>query len=83
MIMRLGLQRKHLPDLKSIWRQVPSIWQYAHEAGFKTVMIDGFRSLGSYHSYMSAAEARAIDVTIPETGMPEYDRDARIAETLT
>ena len=47
MIMRLGLQPKHLPDLKSIWRQVPSIWQYAHEAGFKTVMIDGFRSLGS------------------------------------
>ena len=29
---------------------------------------------------MSSAEARAIDVTISETGMPEYERDATIAE---
>jgi glucan phosphoethanolaminetransferase (alkaline phosphatase superfamily) len=80
--MRLGLQRKQLPDRKGTWRQQPTIWQYAQKGGFKTVLIDGFRPIGLYHSYMDAFEGRAIDLSVTQAGNPEYQRDGAIADTL-
>jgi glucan phosphoethanolaminetransferase (alkaline phosphatase superfamily) len=82
LLMRLGLQRRQLPDTKGIWRETPTIWQFAHKAGFKTVLIDGFRPFGSYHSYMNEIEARAIDTLIPQAISPEYTRDVAVADTL-
>jgi glucan phosphoethanolaminetransferase (alkaline phosphatase superfamily) len=83
LIMRVGLQRSRLPDTEESWRQRPSIWQFAQNAGFKTVLLDGFRLFGlSYHSWMNEAEAKAIDLAFSEVAQPEYQRDVAIAGTL-
>jgi len=82
LIMRIGLQRHQLPDTEGSWRHQPSIWQYAQKAGFKTVLIESFRSFGSYHSYMNAAEAKTIDLSFSHAGQQEYQRDVAVADNL-
>ena len=83
LIMRLGLQPWQLPDTKESWKRAPSIWQYAHKAGFKTVFIDAFKNAYEYHSYMGPLEARMIDVwsKVPYKEV-SYEKDPLIAEAL-
>ena len=40
----------------------PSLWQYAHRAGFTTVFIDNQRSIGQLQNYMNPEELALIDI---------------------
>lgn len=60
-------------------RLAPTIWSYAHTAGFETWLIDGQRS-GSYQNYMRAKEAALIDHYVGVSAGMETDRS--IAELL-
>lgn len=62
--------------------EMPSIWAYAHRAGFHTVYLDGQRDGGELQNLMTPAERLEIDdfVQIGETPVPE--RDHRLAELL-
>jgi len=80
LILRIGLQKSQLPDTRGLWRRQPTIWQYAHKAGYMTVQIDTFQQ--QPHSYMEAPEARTIDMTLlANTGLA-YTRDPIAADML-
>jgi hypothetical protein len=60
-------------------RLVPTIWSYAHAAGYRTYFVDGQRD-GSYQNYMNGKEAARIDQII---GVEEgLDTDRAIARLL-
>jgi lipid A ethanolaminephosphotransferase len=83
LIMRVGLQREQLPDTREIWRRLPTIWQYAKKAGYQTVLVDAWRAVGEFHSYMDAQEARQIDIVSSVVAGPDYARDFMIADLVT
>jgi hypothetical protein len=60
-------------------RLAPTIWSYAHGAGFETWLIDGQRN-GSYQNYMRGKEAALIDHYVGVSAGMETDRS--IAELL-
>lgn len=60
-------------------RLAPTIWSYAHGAGFETWLIDGQRG-GSYQNYMRGKEAALIDHYVGVSSGMETDRS--IAELL-
>jgi lipid A ethanolaminephosphotransferase len=55
------------------------IFQYAKRAGFRTVVIDGWKVRATY---MDSTERSAIDVYLPVTDEPPYLRDNHIAERV-
>jgi glucan phosphoethanolaminetransferase (alkaline phosphatase superfamily) len=79
LIMRIGLQKEQLPDTTQTWRRLPTIWQYARTAGFRTALVDAWRAEGDFHSYMDAQEASQIDITRSALTGPEYARDLLVA----
>jgi glucan phosphoethanolaminetransferase (alkaline phosphatase superfamily) len=82
-ILRMGLQRQQLPDLRGTWfRLLPTIWQYAHKAGFRTALIDAWQRDRPFHSYMSDGEAKGIDIQIYPGDEPAYLRDEVVADEL-
>ena len=81
-LMRIGLQKSQIPDLKGVADRLPTIWQYAAKAGFKTVFIDTFKKFGTYHSYMNYREASQIDEFITVLDHPYYQRDVGVADKL-
>jgi glucan phosphoethanolaminetransferase (alkaline phosphatase superfamily) len=81
-LMRIGLPKKEIPDLNGVADRLPTIWQYARDAGFKTVFVDTFRKFGSYHSYMNYREANQIDEFITLLDHPYYQRDISVADKL-
>jgi hypothetical protein len=78
-IMRLGVESRRLPDPAGIWRHIPTIWQYAHKAGYKTVLIDTWKRL---HSHMDEQEFAMIDTFLRVTDEPEYTRVTVVADHL-
>jgi glucan phosphoethanolaminetransferase (alkaline phosphatase superfamily) len=77
-MLRFGLRPGdgHGPILNGLaW---PSIWQYAHRAGFRTVVIDAWR--GEQAAYLW--ELPSIDAYRSETTAPSYTRDSALAERL-
>lgn len=59
--IRAGLRRDQIPDHEYAALKQPSIWQFAKQAGYETVYIDGHRGTGKYHSFMNEHEVRQID----------------------
>lgn len=82
LILRTGLKITDLPDLDGRAFKVPSIWQFARHAGFKTVLIDAFADVFDTHSYMTESELTFIDKKIPVGGNPTYLRDQKIATEI-
>ncbi|MBO9518012.1 MAG: hypothetical protein J7493_08085 [Porphyrobacter sp.] len=62
--------------------EMPSVWAYAHRAGFRTVYLDGQRQGGQLQNLMTPAERAEIDdfIQIGDTPVPE--RDHRLAQLL-
>ena len=81
LILRVGLQKHQLPDTREVWRRLPSIWQFAKKAGYRTALIDGWRKEGEFHSYMDAEEARSIDIIKSAPGL-SYNGDVIAAQLL-
>ena len=60
-------------------RATPSIWGYAHKAGYRTMLIDGQAS-GAPQNLLLPPERALIDEVVSAAG--DYDTDLRIAERL-
>lgn len=69
-------------DYLRINSTLPSIWQYAKQAGLSTVYIDGQRTGGSLQNLMNASEKRDIDQFIQFDATPVRDRDMAALQTL-
>ena len=82
LILRVGLQKHQLPDTREIWRRLPTIWQFAKKAGYQTALIDGWRPIGEFHSYMDAEEARSIDISESAMLGPAFNHDVIAANML-
>jgi glucan phosphoethanolaminetransferase (alkaline phosphatase superfamily) len=76
-IFRFGMRQSDLPDG---WRQGlnrPTIWQFAHRAGYKTVHIDA-----SVRNELSSAEKTLVDSNITIFESPGYLRDQKLVGKL-
>jgi hypothetical protein len=80
LILRIGLRKSQLPDTRGMWRHQPTIWQYAHKAGYTTAQIDTFEQ--QPHSYMEAPEARMIDLRLLANTGRAHTRDPIVADML-
>ena len=85
-ILRSGLRESQMPDASELGLHQPSMWQYAKKAGFETIHIDGFAAFAGMHSFMNAAEAKAIDKTVLPNQKPYVNIDdvaaARLMEVM-
>jgi lipid A ethanolaminephosphotransferase len=81
-VLRLGLQKEQMPDLTQTWARVPTLWQYAHEAGFRTAIIDGWQKDRPFHSWLTQPEAALIDLKYYPGNESPYLRDAVVADKL-
>jgi lipid A ethanolaminephosphotransferase len=82
LILRSDLREADLPDRAERALKAPTIWQYAHKAGYQTVLIDAFAEVSETHSYMTKAERAFIDRAIPVDDEPAYRRDQTIATRI-
>jgi glucan phosphoethanolaminetransferase (alkaline phosphatase superfamily) len=76
-IFRFGMRQTDLPDG---WRRGlnrPTIWQFAHQAGYKTIHIDA-----SFHNELSPLEKTLIDSNITVFENPGYLRDQKLVGKL-
>ncbi|MNS74611.1 hypothetical protein D3C72_1080930 [compost metagenome] len=70
-------------DYLRINSTLPSIWQYAKQAGLGTVYIDAQRTGGNLQNLMNTAEKRDIDQFIQFDTTPVRDRDmAAVAKLI-
>ncbi|MNF65422.1 Sulfatase [compost metagenome] len=69
-------------DYLRINSTMPSIWQYARQAGLRTVYIDAQRTSGRLQNLMNKAELEDIDEFIQFDRTPVLDRDMAAARKL-
>jgi hypothetical protein len=69
-------------DYLRINSTLPSIWQYARQAGLRTVYIDAQRTGGGLQNLMTRDEARQIDQFIQFDDTAIRDRDMAVAARL-
>lgn len=69
-------------DYLRINSTLPSIWQYARQAGLETVYIDGQRTGGNLQNLMTVEEKRDIDRFVQFDTTAVRDRDMAAVETL-
>jgi len=82
LILRTGMQPAQLPDNSGIALRQPTIWQYARKAGYKTVLMDAWSTVGNYHSYMNETEYAQIDERIYLAEIKEPLRDLALVDRL-
>ncbi len=73
-----GTREKYLEYIKTM----PSVWEYAKKAGYKTVFLDAQRDSGAYQNGMTDQERQEIDDLIQYDNVPVMYRDMRIADSL-
>jgi lipid A ethanolaminephosphotransferase len=78
-MLRFGVRPNDVDTLSSTGYTRPSIWSYAHRAGYRTILIDPFRDKTTY---LNGGEWPAIDEYIDLTDPPRAQRDAVIAEKV-
>lgn len=63
LVLRTGARKESIPDRSQVTLTMPSIWQFAKRAGFRTVYVDAQSppSATGYQNFMNAREARSID----------------------
>jgi hypothetical protein len=69
-------------DYRRINATMPSIWAYAHRAGFRTVYLDGQQTGGRLHNLMDEGERAEIDEFIQFDHVPVRDRDMAAADRV-
>jgi glucan phosphoethanolaminetransferase (alkaline phosphatase superfamily) len=81
-IFRFGMRQSDLPNG---WREGlnrPTLWEFAHKAGYKTVRIDAWGGPISLGSGISLAEKFLVDSNISVMKTPEYLRDQVVVDKL-
>jgi hypothetical protein len=69
-------------DYQRINANMPSVWDYARQAGLGTVYIDAQRTDGQLHNLMTAEELAGIDRHIQFGNVPVQRRDMAAADAL-
>lgn len=69
-------------DYQRINVAMPSIWQYAKDAGFRTVYMDGQTTSGKLQNQMTEVERADIDQFIQFDGTPAVQRDMAALDEL-
>ena len=69
-------------NYRKVGRLYPSIWAYAHKAGFRTVYLDGQRTGGQLHGKMTEFERQEIDEFTQLDTVAVRDRDQELAKRL-
>ncbi len=78
-LLRYGGKRENYFEYIS---SMPSIWQYAKKAGYRTVFVDAQRDSGKYQNGMTEKEKGDIDEFIQYDNVPVLYRDMNIADSL-
>ena len=81
-IFRFGMRQS---DLSNGWREGlnrPTLWEFAHKAGYKTVHIDAWRGPFSLGSGISLAERTLVNSHINVNKTASYLRDQLLADKL-
>jgi glucan phosphoethanolaminetransferase (alkaline phosphatase superfamily) len=81
-IFRYGLRPYHLPNKWDEGSKSPLIWQFAKNAGYRTIHIDGVAGPLQYHNGFTSKEESLIDTQIAVLDNPDYTRDNKIAEKV-
>ncbi|WP_417588594.1 sulfatase-like hydrolase/transferase [Owenweeksia hongkongensis] len=81
-ILRSGAGSETFPDPDQMSLKQPNIFQYAKNAGFKTIFMDGQK--GYLQNFMRKDELKHLDVTyyVEEGSMPRYEIDNKLANKL-
>lgn len=69
-------------NYRTIIKTMPSIWQYARNAGLKTIYIDAQRTGGRLQNRMTAKDLQYIDRFIQFDDIPIVQRDMAAAKLL-
>lgn len=77
--LRFGGTRDNYRLAGKTW---PSIWAYAHAAGYRTVYLDGQRTGGELQNLATDEERAEIDDFIQLPGIPVRDRDMELARLV-
>jgi len=77
--LRHGGTRNNYVEINA---KMPSIWQYAKKAGYKTIYIDTQRTNAQMQNGMTLEELGYVDEFIQYDGMPVVSRDIAAASTL-
>lgn len=78
-VLRYGGTRDNYLEYIS---SMPSIWQYAKKAGYRTVFLDAQRDSGKYQNGMTDEEKNNIDEFVQYESIPVLNRDMSIADSL-
>jgi glucan phosphoethanolaminetransferase (alkaline phosphatase superfamily) len=81
-MFRYGLRPYHLPDKWNEGSKSPLIWQFASNAGYRTIHVDGIAGPLQFHNGFTSKEKSLIDTEIAVLDNPEYSRDNKIAERV-
>lgn len=81
-ILRVGVQTHQLPDVDEKTLRQPTIWQYAHKAGYKTILLEAWPLGGKLHSFMNKHEYAQIDESIYLPKTKSRNRDIAMIDTL-
>ncbi len=75
-ILRYGAN----PDnFMETFKKNPYIWEYAHKAGYTTVLLEGQATEGTLNDRLTKKECRGIDTFIYIKGENSYEKDQQIA----
>ena len=85
LILRTGVRKASIPDHGQLTLRMPTIWQFARQAGFHTVYVDAQSPPGAtdYQNFMNQREARLIDETVRVRQEVSYESDRVALDTLT
>jgi glucan phosphoethanolaminetransferase (alkaline phosphatase superfamily) len=82
-MIRFGLRPDDFQDSVPSRLTRPPIWTYARRAGYRTILLDAFRtSEGFLRDPVYATERASIDLFLSGVHTPSYMRDHLIAERL-
>jgi glucan phosphoethanolaminetransferase (alkaline phosphatase superfamily) len=81
--MRTGLPKNDIPCLDNKIHYLPTIWQYAKFANFKSILIDTrYKYAQGQQEYMTAEETLQIDEYISILDRPYFRREILAADKL-
>jgi glucan phosphoethanolaminetransferase (alkaline phosphatase superfamily) len=81
-IFRYGMRSQDLPEKWDESAKAPLIWQYAHNAGYRTIHFDGLAGPLQFHNGFTSREMSLIDAQVSVLDNPAYIRDNKIAKKV-
>ena len=83
MALRSGARDSNFPDPKQKLLRQPTMWQYAKLAGYRTVYLDGWKSMRNMHSNLTDYELKFVDERTDASLIPYSSADDHIADRVS